>query len=56
VRLVNQLAEVRRITQRNVDGVGRTRGGTVDLLRQAQTLTGLVNTSKSKSANGRPKR
>ena len=55
-RLLNQLVDVRRITQRNVEGVGRTRGGTADLLKQAQTLTGLMNTAKSKSTNGRPKR
>jgi hypothetical protein len=55
-RLVTQLAEVRRVAQRNVEGVGRTRRGTVDLLKQAQTLSGLMNSAKAKSTNGRPKR
>jgi methyl-accepting chemotaxis protein len=54
-RLVTQLAEVRRITQRNADGVRQTRGGTADLLKQAEMLTGLVDGAGSgaRSANGR---
>jgi len=55
-KLVAQLADIRRVTQRNADGVGKTRGSTVDLLKQAQALTGLMNGGKSKPTNGRPKR
>ena len=46
------IADIRRVTQRNADSVGRTRGSTVDLIKQAQTLTGLMNTSKTRSTNG----
>jgi len=53
-RIVAQLTEVRRITQRNADGVRQTRGGTADLLRQAETLTGLMDSAVAgKRANGR---
>jgi len=53
-RLVAQLAEIRRITERNVDGVRQTRGGTADLLKQAETLTGLVGSATApRSTNGR---
>jgi methyl-accepting chemotaxis protein len=55
-RLVGQLADVRRVTQRNAEGAGRTRGGTTDLLRQAQTLAALMANGKGKSTNGRHKR
>jgi len=53
-QLVTQLAEVRRITERNADGVRQARGGTADLLKQAETLTGLMDLAvAAKSANGR---
>ena len=41
-RLVSQLSDVRLITQRNAEGVGRTRGDTADLLKQAEALSGLM--------------
>ena len=43
-KLVAQLADIRRITERNAEGVGRTRGGTADLMKQARALTGLMDT------------
>jgi methyl-accepting chemotaxis protein len=53
-RLVSQLAEIRRVTARNADGVRQTRGGTADLLKQAEMLTGLVDSAADpRSANGR---
>ncbi len=39
-RLATQLADIRRITERNAEGVRQTRGGTADLLKQAEALTG----------------
>ena len=51
-RLVGQVADIRRITQRNAEGVGKTRGSTVDLLKQAQELTGMMANGKARS-NGR---
>ncbi len=39
-KVAAQLADIRRITQRNADGVSRTRGGTADLIEQARTLVG----------------
>ncbi len=52
-KVVAQLADIRRITQRNAEGVSRTRGGTADLIEQARALTGLMNGSPKRSANGR---
>jgi len=52
-RLVTQLAEIRRITDRNAEGVRKTRGSTADLLKQAETLTGLMDSALAKrSTNG----
>ena len=42
-KVVAQLADIRRITQRNAEGVSRTRGGTADLIDQARSLTSLMN-------------
>ena len=39
---VAQLADIRRITERNAEGVKQTRGGTADLLRQAEALAGIM--------------
>jgi hypothetical protein len=36
------MADVRRITERNVSGVKKTRSGTDELLRQAEALSGAV--------------
>jgi methyl-accepting chemotaxis protein len=55
-RLVSQLADIRRITERNADAVRQTRGGTADLLKHAEMLTGLVDSATptpSRSANDR---
>ena len=53
-KLAGQLADIRRITERNADGVRQTRGGTADLLKQAELLTGLVDSvTVSKGTNGR---
>jgi methyl-accepting chemotaxis protein len=41
-RVVDQLADVRRITDRNAQGVKQTRGGTAELLKQAETLTSIM--------------
>jgi methyl-accepting chemotaxis protein len=57
-RLVGQLDEIRRITDRNSTGVRRTRGGTADLLKRAEALTGLMNGAlRARSGgNGRARR
>ena len=52
-RVVAQLNEIRTITQRNAEGVSRTRGGTSTLIEQARALTGLMNTPPRRSPNGR---
>ena len=54
-RLVTQLDDIRVITDRNAAGVKQTRGGTVDLLRQAETLTGIMDGAAGSTggANGR---
>ena len=53
-QVVSRLGEVKRITERNVQGVSRTRSGTADLLRHAQTLAGMVKDVAAVSApNGR---
>jgi hypothetical protein len=41
-QLQSQLADIRRITERNAEGVKRTRGGTADLLKQADALSGVM--------------
>jgi len=41
--LTGDLAEMRRITERNAGGVAETRDGTSDLLRNAQALTSVVS-------------
>ena len=53
-RLVTQLADIRRITERNAEGVRQTRGGTADLMRQAETLAGIMGGVAGPAApNGR---
>jgi methyl-accepting chemotaxis protein len=41
-RLLDQLRDIRAITDRNVRGVKETQGGTVDLLKHAQALGAAV--------------
>jgi methyl-accepting chemotaxis protein len=41
--LLTQLDDIRRITDRNTAGVKQARGGTADLLRQAETLSGIMS-------------
>jgi len=50
VHLRQQLADIRRVTEQNVERVTRTRGGTAELLAQAETLAGLFNPG---AGNGR---
>ena len=52
-KIVGQLAEIRRIAQRNAEGVGRTRSGTADLIDQARALAMQANAPNGKSSNGR---
>ena len=54
-RVAAQLDDIRRITDRNLAGVKQTRGGTEDLLRQAETLTGIMDDAfgSKGGANGR---
>ena len=40
--VVADVAEIRRIAERNAGGVKETRDGTADLLRNAQSLTTIV--------------
>jgi methyl-accepting chemotaxis protein len=53
--LLNDLAEVRRVTDRNARGVQQTRTYTADLLRQAEVLNALVerNGARTSRSNGR---
>jgi methyl-accepting chemotaxis protein len=41
--VLTDLAEIRRITERNAGGVKQTRSGTADLVRSAQALTDVVS-------------
>jgi methyl-accepting chemotaxis protein len=55
-RLIAQIAEIRRITERNAEGVRQTRGSTADLIKQAESLTGLMDSAiagRSTNGNGR---
>ena len=67
-RLLEQLRNIRQVTDRNARDVRETKSGTVDLLRHAQELTGFIETrqprggrsnghsgsnGKRKAANGR---
>ena len=52
----SQLADVRRITERNAEGVKQTRGGTAELLKHAEALTGLMGEAlehSPRNGNGR---
>jgi methyl-accepting chemotaxis protein len=42
VSVLGEVAEARRITERNAGGVKQTRDGTADLLRNAEALTTIV--------------
>jgi methyl-accepting chemotaxis protein len=63
-RLLDQLREVRQITDRNAREVKETKGSAVDLLRHAEELSGIVDrgargnghhptNGKRKRSNGR---
>ena len=55
-QLATQLADVRRVTERNAEGVKQTRGGTAALLKHAEALTGLMGealTHTPRNGNGR---
>jgi len=52
-KLAVQLGDVRRITERNAEGVGKARGGTADLLKQAQALSSLMDAKPKARSNGR---
>jgi methyl-accepting chemotaxis protein len=56
--VVNELAELRRITDRNAAGVKETRTTTADLLRYAEALTAVVDDLRAPAngSNGRPAR
>ena len=49
-RLLDQLRDVRQITDRNAREVKETRGSAVDLLRHAEELSGIVD--RGASGNG----
>jgi hypothetical protein len=52
--VVDQFAAIRRITERNAEGVRHTRGGNGDLTKQPQVLAGIAaNAPVRKSGNGR---
>jgi hypothetical protein len=53
-RLLDQLREIRQITDRNAREVRETKGGASDLLRHAQELAGMVDHrgQRGKSTNG----
>ena len=53
-RLVTDLADIRKVTERNVEGVKQTQGGTADLLRQAEALVGIMgHATTGRQTNGR---
>jgi methyl-accepting chemotaxis protein len=56
--LLNEMSEVRTITDRNATGVKRTRSSTGDLLRSAEALAGIVHdlTTAAERTNGRSAR
>jgi methyl-accepting chemotaxis protein len=53
-RLLDQLRDIRQVSDRNAREVKETKGGAADLLRHAQELTGIVERSDERaSTNGR---
>jgi hypothetical protein len=53
-RLSSLLADIRRVTERNAEGVTQTRGGTVALLNQAKALVDVMGSSAGRRLpNGR---
>ena len=53
----DQLAELRRVTDRNASGVKQSRTTTADLLRYAEALTAVVDDlQKPNGSNGRSSR
>jgi methyl-accepting chemotaxis protein len=55
-QLLSQVADIRRVTERNAEGVKQTRGGTAALLKQAEALTGIMGNAfprTSKNGHGR---
>jgi len=53
-RMLEQLRDIRIITERNARGVKETRGGTDALLRHAEALVGGLETRRGgRGANGR---
>ena len=53
-RLLDQLRDIRQITDRNARDVKETKGGTSDLLRHAEELTGMIESTAARRnrANG----
>jgi len=47
-RVLDQLRNIRQVTDRNSRDVKETRSGTVDLLRHAQELTEFIETKESR--------
>jgi len=55
VRMLDQLRDIRVVTERNARGVKETLGGTDALRRHAEALVvGLENPRGARGANGRP--
>jgi len=52
-RLLDQLREVRNVTERNAREVKQTRGSAADLLKHAEELSGIVERSAGGRTNGR---
>jgi len=52
-RLLDQLREIRQVTDRNAREVKQTRGSAADLLKHAEALTGIVDRSGGARTNGR---
>ncbi len=52
-RLLDQLRDIRQITDRNAREVKETKGGATDLLRHAEELAGIVERRWRASTNGR---
>ena len=53
-RLLDQLRDIRQITERNAREVKETKGGATDLLRHAEELAGIVERAGRARVDQRP--
>ena len=53
--IISALGDIRRVTERNADGVWRTRGGAKDLLKRAAALTARAAAPSARQGKRRPR-